>query len=198
MNIFRIVHCVKSWFTFSCFFPAPLVIPRICYQSALTLCSRNVVRQFQPHIKNGRILFCANLWPSYNRYDILLKNIYFHNLYIIRGKYFNLQIFLKFSKIALWNFPFFLSSPIVIIINMYELGKWSAFSTRNSDQNFVDISHETRCYQNSSRIPVEKNQMAMEFFNNSDRNCSLNGKNIGNWLFWNAFRLKLVNQLYFY
>ena len=86
MNIFRIVHCVKSWFTFSCFFPAPLVIPRICYQSALTLCSRNVVRQFQPHIKNGRILFCANLWPSNNRYDILFKNVYFYNLYVIRKK----------------------------------------------------------------------------------------------------------------
>ena len=98
-------------------------------------------------------------------------------MYIICGKYFILyNFFLKFSKIALWNFPFFFRPGIPIKILLTFLVKSSEFI----------------------KPSCQKKQMAMEFLNNFDRNYSLNGKNIGNRHFLNAFRLKLVNQLYFY
>ena len=41
--------------------------------------------------RNGRILFCANVWPSYNRYDIPLKqyslwNFHFFNQFVTSKK----------------------------------------------------------------------------------------------------------------
>ena len=90
-----------------------------------------------------------------------------------------------------------LSSPIVMIINMYELGKWSAFLNRNSDQNFIDIALETSEFVKNFVLRQEVIRIRQEFLSQKPF-AFLMGKNRKSTLLKNAFKLKLVNQLYFY
>ena len=99
-----------------------------------------------------------------------LENIDFYNMS-------NLVQFSKFKNPSNFLPPFensttriaMISSPIVFIKNMNQENSL-LFRSKFRWHFCKDISHETRCHQSSSRIPVEKEQMIMKFFNNFDRN----------------------------